>query len=156
MRRLVAVLVLLAALTSSASALPFTTDPRCPNVNTAVASLEQQEAAAPQNEPTYYLQIAQAYETCMQAWSRSGNTWQVFWAGTHAMQWAAGAAALSDTGTTQGGAGSSQIASDAYTLMHRDYQIMQDLGLGSAQYGDEWDALDALARQKLGIAPPKK
>lgn len=151
MRGLVAVPVLLVTLTSAAYALPFATDPRCPNVNAAVASLEQQEAAAPQNESTYYLQVAQAYEKCMQAWVQSGNSWQAYWAGTHAMEWAAGAATLADAGTAPGATGSSQVASEGYALVHRDYQTMQNLGLSSAQYGDEWDALDTLARQKLGI-----
>jgi hypothetical protein len=60
------------------------------------------------------------------------------------MQWAAGAASLLATSNPQG-------AQAAYALVHKLYTTMVPLGINDAQIGTQWQTLDALARQKLGL-----
>jgi hypothetical protein len=147
---LVAVLILSAA--SDALALPFTGDPRCPIVNALVAQLQPQEANSPERAPELYMQVAQEYQKCMQAYAREGNTWQAFWAGTHAMEWANGAVNIGANGNNANpGASIQSVTRPAYTLIHGVYLYLVQLGIDFAQYGPEWPVIDGIARQKLGI-----
>jgi hypothetical protein len=150
--RVILVAALVLAVTPAASALPFTGDPRCPTVNALAAKLDVQEQSAPQNAPQFYLQMAQEYQRCMRLYANAGNVWQAYWAGTQAMQWANGAANLfaSSAGPNPGGA-SVSVMKPAFTLIHTVYDVIVQLGVEDAQYGPQWQALDSLAQEKLGL-----
>lgn len=144
MRIFPTIALLLTSAVTPAWAIPFSADARCPNVNAAASSLQQKEAAAPQDEPDDYIAMAQAYQQCMQTYAKAGNDWQTFYAGTQAMQWAwGGALQLKDTNV--------QEAQTGYALVHSVYTFLDQRGIAYAQYGDQWQAMDAAARKELGL-----
>ncbi len=147
------VAALMLAVTPAALAqLPFTGDPRCPTVNPLASQLQQQAAVAPEKMPQFYFQMAQEYQRCMQLYARAGNIWQAYWAGTHAMEWANGAATLGvSSNAVNPGAQATSVAMPAYTLIHSVYTALAQLGIDFAQYGPQWPVLDGIARQKLGL-----
>ena len=150
--RMLLVIAFIIAETTNAHAFPFTGDPRCPTVNTLGPQLAAREAVAPESGPQIYLQMAQEYEKCMQLYANAGNVWQAYWAGTHAMEWANGAANLgASSNAVNPGAAASPAVTPAYQLIHRVYVTLTQLGIDFAQYGPQWSILDATARQKLGI-----
>lgn len=127
-----------------AAAVPISSDPRCPNVNTVAIQLQAQEATRPEGQSSDFLTIASAYQKCMQDYVKSGNLWQAFYAGTNAMSWGANAGDLlsgSDPADAQ----------RAYALVDTVYRFMQSKGFADSQYGPQWAALDAAARGHLGL-----
>jgi hypothetical protein len=144
MRMLLIPAFLLAA-SSAASALPFTGDDRCPNVNQTAVSLQAHEAVAPQDAPKDYLTLAQAYQKCMALYNTNGNMWQVYWAGTHAMQWAYAAGDMLQSSDPRS-------ASQAYQIVHDTWLFLESAGIDNAQYGTQWRTLDQAADAKLTAA----
>jgi hypothetical protein len=143
--RMLIVPAFLVATCAAASALPFTGDDRCPNVNQTAVSLQQHEAAAPQDAPKDYFALAQAYQKCMMLYNTNGNMWQVYWAGTHTMQWAYAAGEMLQSSDPRS-------ASQAYELVHQTWLFVQAAGIESAQYGNEWPSMDHAAFVKLTAA----
>jgi hypothetical protein len=140
---------LLAGSGGTAQALPYETDERCPNVNTVAFKLELEEEGHPELEAGDYYKVAQAYVTCMKQYDNSPNTWMIFYAGTHAMQWALGAGNLllkTDKSTAQ----------KAFVMVHQVYVYVVSAGIDNAQYGNDYLTMEGAALKQLasmGVKP---
>lgn len=136
------VLGLIAVAPVPARALPFETDDRCPNVNTVAFKLQSAEQGHPELEPTDYVKVGNAYIACMKMYDASPNTWMIFYAGVHAMQWIYGGAnMLAKTDKAQ--------AVSGFKLVHEVYIYLVSAGIQNAQYGTDWITLDAAALKQL-------
>jgi hypothetical protein len=140
---------LLAGSSGKANALPYETDERCPNVNTIAFKLQLAEEGHPELEALDYFKVATAYVACMKQYDSSPNTWMIFYAGTHAMQWALGAGNLllkTDKSSAQ----------KAFILVHQVYGYVVSAGIDNAQYGNDYLTMEGAALKQLaamGVKP---